>query len=93
MIAVQSPHHGARGIGRLASNLVSALLAHLDHHEYVCYVHGELPDDRVPRSARAVYRTIRPRWEVGETMVPCLDRLAAGQPRPALTRLSSLSPF
>ena len=92
MIAVQSPHHGARGIGRLASNLVSALLEHRDEHEYVFYVHDELPDDRVPRSDRVEYRAIRPRWEVGETMVPCLDRLARTNPD-GLDALVFLSPF
>src|SRR5438874_9045710 len=63
MIAVQSPHHGARGIGRLAANLVAALVERDDRHGYVFYVHEELPDGRVPRSPRAEYRTIRPRWE------------------------------
>lgn len=92
MIAVQSPHHGARGIGRLASNLVAALLAHQDDHEYVFYVHGDLPDDRVPRSNRVEYRTLRPRWEMGETMVPCLDRLAQTNPE-GLDALVFLSPF
>jgi len=92
MIAVQSPHHGARGIGRLASNLVSALLAHHDDHQYVFYVHDELPDERVPRSPRVEYRTIRPRWEVGETLVPCMDRLARTNPD-NLDALVFLSPF
>lgn len=92
MIAVQSPHHGARGIGRLASNLVSSLLAHADDHEYVLYVHADLPDDRVPRSPRADYRTIKPRWDLGEGMLPCLDNLVKDNPD-SLDSLVFLSPF
>lgn len=92
MIAVQSPHHGARGIGRLASNLVATLLAHGDEHEYVLYVHDDLPLLRVPESPRAAYRTIRPRWELGETMGPCLDRLVRTNPD-SLDALVFLSPF
>ncbi len=92
MIAVQSPHHGTRGIGRLAFHLVSSLLAHPDDHEYVLYVHDELPDDRVPRSTRATRRSIAPRWHLGETMTPCLDRLARDNPD-RLDALVFLSPF
>ncbi len=92
MIAVQSPHHGARGIGRLASNLVSALLAQQDGHEYVLYVHDDLPDERVPLSPRAERRSIAPLWRLGETMAPCLDRLARDNPD-RLDALVFLSPF
>ena len=33
MLAVQSPHHGHRGIGRYSQHLVSALLARDDGHD------------------------------------------------------------
>src|SRR5262249_24606865 len=92
MLAVQSPHHGARGIGRYSVNLVNTLLARDDAHEYVLYVHDELPRDRVPDSPRARHRTIRPRWWLGETMVPCMDRLARNNPD-GLDVLVVLSPF
>ena len=59
MLAVQSPHHGARGIGRYSANLVASLLARDDDHEYVLYVHDDLPKERVPGSSRAEVRTIR----------------------------------
>jgi glycosyltransferase involved in cell wall biosynthesis len=92
MLAVQSPHHGHRGIGRYSANLVSTLLERDDGHEYVLYVHDGLPADRVPTSTRAEVRTIRPRWELGETLSPCLDRLARTNPD-RLDALVVLSPF
>lgn len=92
MLAVQSPHHGARGIGRYSANLVSTLLARDDGHEYVLYVHDDLPDDRIPGSTRAEVRVIRPCWEQGETMSPFMDRLARANPD-RLDALVVLSPF
>ncbi len=77
MLAVQSPHHGARGIGRYSANLVASLLARDDDHEYILYVHDDLPTNRVPESPRASVRLIRPRWELGEIMAPSMDRLVS----------------
>ena len=92
MLAVQSPHHGHRGIGRYGVNLVSTLLARDDEHEYVLYVHDGLPSDRVPSLPRATIRTIRPRWSQGETITPCMDRLARTNPD-GLDVFLVLSPF
>jgi glycosyltransferase involved in cell wall biosynthesis len=92
MLAVQSPHHGHRGIGRYGVNLVSTLLARDDEHEYVLYVHDDLPSQRVPSSPRATVRTIRPRWSQGETITPCMDRLARTNPD-GLDVFLVLSPF
>lgn len=92
MLAVQSPHHGARGIGRYSANLVSALLSRDDEHEYVFYVHDDLPTDRVPESPRAAVRLVRPCWELGEIMNPYMDRLAATNPD-GLDAFVVLSPF
>ncbi len=92
MLAVQSPHHGARGIGRYSANLVSSMLARDDNHEYVLYVHDDLPTDRVPVSPRATVRQLRPRWELGEVMNPFMDRLIASNPD-ELDAYIVLSPF
>lgn len=92
MLAVQSPHHGPRGIGRYSANLVTTLLARDDGHQYVLYVHDELPTDRIPHADRAEVRLIRPRWELGETMAPRMDRLARTNPDD-LDWLVVLSPF
>ncbi|MCA1685900.1 MAG: glycosyltransferase family 4 protein, partial [Planctomycetia bacterium] len=92
MLAVQSPHHGARGIGRYCANLVASLLARDDDHEYVLYVHDDLPDDRVPGSPRAEVRSIRPSWELGEVMAPFMDRLVRSNPD-AVDVFLVLSPF
>src|SRR3982751_4427563 len=58
MFAVQSPHHGHRGIGRYSRNLVRAVLALGDGHEYVLYVHDDLPADRVPTAPNAEVRRV-----------------------------------
>lgn len=92
MLAVQSPHHGARGIGRYSGNLVSTLLERDDNHEYVLYIHEGLPLDRVPTGTRAEIRVVTPRWALGETMAPCMDRLARTNPD-GLDALVILSPF
>ncbi|GAC1466172.1 MAG: hypothetical protein NVSMB9_06460 [Isosphaeraceae bacterium] len=91
MLAVQSPQHGERGIGRYSENLVSALLER-GGHEYVLYVHDNLPTHRIPQSAGAEYRLIRPRWEIGETMSPSMDRLVRLNPD-GLDVFVVLSPF
>jgi glycosyltransferase involved in cell wall biosynthesis len=92
MLAAQSPHHGHRGIGRYCVNLVSAMLARDDEHEYVFYVHDDLPDTRVPTSPRASMRLIRPRWHQGQTMTPYMDSLARRNPDD-LDALVVVSPF
>jgi glycosyltransferase involved in cell wall biosynthesis len=80
MLAVQSPHHGTRGIGRYSASLVASLLARDDGHEYVLYLHDDLPADRVPQGPRAAVRTVRPAWERGEVMSPFMDRLVRANP-------------
>ncbi len=92
MLAVQSPHHGARGIGRYSANLVNSLLARNDDHEYVLYVHDGLPTTRIPASPRAQIRTIKPQWGLGEIMPPFMDRLARSNPD-GLDAIVVLSPF
>ena len=92
MLAVQSPHHGARGIGRYSANLVSTLLARDDDHEYVLYVHDGLSADRVPDSRRAEVRAIRPEWGLGEAIAPCMDRLVR-ENADELDAFLVLSPF
>ncbi|HMB06040.1 MAG TPA: glycosyltransferase, partial [Isosphaeraceae bacterium] len=93
MIAVQSPHHGHRGIGRYTKLLVSALLARDDGHRYILYAHDELPDHRIPTGPRAEVRRLRPAPERGEaTVVHRVDRLARTNPD-ALDVLVVTSPF
>jgi glycosyltransferase involved in cell wall biosynthesis len=93
MLAVQSPHHGNRGIGRYANHLVSALLARDEGHHYIFYVHDGLPDHRIPTSPRAELRRIRPDPELGlTTVIQCVDRLARLNPD-ALDVLVVTSPF
>jgi glycosyltransferase involved in cell wall biosynthesis len=92
MLAVQSPHSGPRGIGRYSASLVSALLARDDDHEYILYVHAGLPAKRIPSSPRAELRPLRPRWEQGEGLAACVDRLAGDNPD-GLDVLVVLSPF
>ena len=93
MLAVQSPHHGHRGIGRYTQHLVSALLAREDGHESILYAHAELPDHRLPTGPRAQVRRVRPDPERGETTVTQrLDRLARTNPD-GLDVLLITSPF
>jgi glycosyltransferase involved in cell wall biosynthesis len=93
MIAVQSPHHGHRGIGRYTHHLVSALLARDDGHQYLLYAHDELPDHRIPTSPRAEVRRLLPEPSLGETtVIQCVDRLARTNPD-ALDVLVVTSPF
>src|SRR4051794_25096803 len=58
MLAVQSPHHGQRGIGRYSQHLVSALLARDPGHEYFLYAYADLPTDRIPSGRRARLRRL-----------------------------------
>src|SRR5262249_39277843 len=81
MLGVQSPHHGHRGIGRYGTNLVSSLLARDDPHEYVLYVHQDLPSHRVPSSPRATLRSIgQDNPSDGGTVTQRVDRLVRNNP-------------
>ncbi|MFO0910743.1 MAG: glycosyltransferase [Isosphaeraceae bacterium] len=92
MLAVQSPHHGHRGIGRYSANLLSTLLSRNDDHQYVLYVHDGLADDRVPRSPRAMVRRIESGEPEHSRLIPTLDQLARTNPD-NLDLLVVLSPF
>ena len=92
MLAVQSPEHGHRGIGRYSAGLVSAMLRWHQNHDFILYVHADLPDARLPCSTRASLQTIRPRWDAGETIIACMDRVARENPD-QLDVLLVLSPF
>ena len=63
MIAVQSPHHGARGIGRLAANLVAALVERgfdwLDRH-WPAYESEPVLSWGDSRIGNVIYRDFRP---------------------------------
>ncbi len=52
MLAVQSPHHGHRGIGRYSRHLVSAWLDRDDGHDFYLYAHASLPGDPLFASTR-----------------------------------------
>ena len=93
MLAVQSPHHGHRGIGRYCRNLVATLLErHSDHHYYL-YAHEELPSDRIPSAPHATLRWLGVEAERGESAVSqYMDRLVCENPD-ELDVLVILSPF
>ncbi len=80
MFAVQSPHHGHRGIGRYSANLVSTLLKRDDDHEYILYVYDALPAKRVPSSTRARIRNIPVDGEAGTNLPAYLDKLVQTNP-------------
>ena len=80
MLAVQSPHHGHRGIGRYAANLVNTLLTRRDGHEYVLYVHEGLSDGRVPSVPGESRRVVRADGGKGESVSSALDRLVRTNP-------------
>ena len=80
MFAVQSPHHGHRGIGRYSANLVSTLLKRDDDHEYVLYVYDALPAMRVPSSPRARIRSIPVDDEAGTYLPAYIDKLVQSNP-------------
>src|SRR5437588_13057304 len=77
MLAVQSPNHGHRGIGRYSRHLVSALLARDDGHEYVLYAHAALPAERIPSAPQARIRRLG-----GDRLTASqrVDRLARANP-------------
>ena len=93
MLAVQSPHHGHRGIGRYSRHLVAALLDRDDDHQFVLYAHDGLPDDRIPHAPNAIVRWLRSEQERGLTTVTQrMDHLARTNPD-ALDVLVILSTF
>ncbi len=92
MLAVQSPHHGARGIGRYSANLVSSLLAREDGHQYTLYVHDGLSLDRLPSSMRTQTRILRNRAGISESSATRIDRVAR-ENADKLDALLILSPF
>jgi glycosyltransferase involved in cell wall biosynthesis len=89
MLAVQSPHHGQRGIGRYSRHLVSALLARGGGHEYFLYAHDALPVEGIPTDTHARLRKLGP-----DACTPSqrIDRLARSNPD-GLDVLVILSPF
>ncbi len=93
MLAVQSPHHGHRGIGRYSRHLVSALMARDDGHRFILYAHDDLPTESIPTAPRAEVRRlgIEPEHGVG-TVSQAVDRLARVNPD-GLDVLMVLSPF
>src|SRR4051812_34987725 len=93
MFAVQSPHHGHRGIGRYSRELVRSILALGAGHEYVLYVHEDLPTDRVAASPHAEVRRILGEEASGGMPLPArLDELSRRNPD-GLDALVVLSPF
>ena len=75
MLAVQSPHHGHRGIGRYSRHLVSALLARDDGHQFTLYAHDDLQDYPVliiPRDDVRIDLTLLPPEAIRQ---PPLDRI------------------
>src|SRR3954452_22971115 len=95
MLAVQSPHHGHRGIGRYGLHLANALLARGDGHEYFLYAHGRLPAGRVPASPNARLRWLGEETGPGDdglTVSQRVDRLVRRNPD-GLDALVVLSPF
>jgi glycosyltransferase involved in cell wall biosynthesis len=89
MLAVQSPHHGHRGIGRYCGHLVSALLARDDGHEYVLYAHAALPAGRIPTAPHGQLRWLGPDSLTASQRV---DRLMRVNPD-GLDALMVLSPL
>jgi glycosyltransferase involved in cell wall biosynthesis len=89
MLAVQSPHHAHRGIGRYSGHLVAALLARDDGHESLLYAHAGLPAGRIPTAPHAQVRWLGPdRLTVSQRV----DRLARVNPD-GLDALVVLSPL
>ena len=89
MLAVQSPHHGQRGIGRYSRHLVRALLDRDEGHEYVLYAHAALPAEGIPSAPNA-----RLCWLEDDalTVSQRVDRRARANPD-GLDALVVLSPF
>jgi glycosyltransferase involved in cell wall biosynthesis len=89
MLAVQSPHHGRRGIGRYSRHLVSALLARENGDEYFLYAHDALPVEQIPTARHARLRRLGPDTATASQRV---DTLARTNPD-NLDVLVILSPF
>jgi glycosyltransferase involved in cell wall biosynthesis len=90
MLAVQAPRQGQPVITAADSQqLVSALLARDDGHEYFLYAHASLPVDRIPESTHALRRELGPD-EL--TVSQRIDRLVRLNPE-GLDVLVVLSPF
>ena len=81
LLAIQSPHHAQRGIGRYASDLTTALNAADHDHELIYYVHQNLRTDLLPELPESSVREIgqdqsRSEWSI----VPRMDRLVRDNP-------------
>ncbi len=93
VLAIQSPYHGTRGIGRYSRQLLSAMVARGEEHEYFLYAQADLPTYRIPLTQRTTLRTLRVDPERGESCISQrMDRLARHNPD-ALDVLIVLSPF
>ncbi|MEA2630211.1 MAG: hypothetical protein QOE66_430, partial [Chloroflexota bacterium] len=93
MLAVQSPQNGPRGIGRYSQQLVSALLARDDGHEYFLYAHADRPTSRIPSGPRAHLRSLSAATAAdGPGAAQRVDQLARENPD-GLDALVVLSPF
>jgi glycosyltransferase involved in cell wall biosynthesis len=93
MLAVQSPDSRGRGVGRYGRNLVAAMLAQADGHEYVLYAHDGFVMDEIPSAPHARFALLRPEAGRGEVSArDAIDRLARENPHD-LDVLLLLNPF
>ena len=92
MLAVQSPHHGSRGIGRYSASLASSLISLDDAHEYILYVHDGLTNERVPNSPNSVVRVLRQSEGSHERVASRIDSVVRDNPD-SLDVMVILSPF
>ncbi|MEO6809807.1 MAG: glycosyltransferase [Isosphaeraceae bacterium] len=93
MLAVQSPGSRGRGVGRYGVNLVSAMMARDDAHEYVLYAHDGYPIESIPVSPKATLSFLRPELEWGESKLrDAIERVARTNPHD-LDALLVLNPF
>lgn len=92
MLAVQSPGSRGRGVGRYGANLVRALLARDDGHEYILYAHDGLPADLIPDGEARLGRiAVDP--ALGDRQIrDAVNRLIAANPD-RLDAFLTLSPF
>ncbi len=92
-LAMQSPDHARRGIGRYARDLVTALATASEDHQFVLYLHDGLPIDLVPDLPGLGRRTLTPALDRAErTATARIDRLVRENPD-GLDALLLLSPF
>lgn len=81
LLAIQSPHHAHRGIGRYASDLTTALNAAVSDHELIYYVHHGLRTDLLPALPEGNIREIEQDLERCEwSVVSRMDRLIRENP-------------